>query len=79
MDKDALQKHGVQPLARELAAIDGIDSRARLCAAFGEIGQLWVTTPFANSVLNDPDRPSEYAADSHHTPDHVSRPGTTPQ
>lgn len=55
------QRQGVKPLARELASIDAIDNRARLCAAFGELGQMWVTTPFTNSVLNDPDRPREYA------------------
>lgn len=61
LDESAVQKLGVRPLARELASIDAIDSQARLCAAFGTIGQLWVTTPFTTSVLNDPDRPSEYA------------------
>ncbi len=60
-DEAKLQQLGVRPLARELASIEAIDSRARLCAAFGELGQLWVTTPFTNSVLNDPDRPREYA------------------
>ena len=61
MDEAAVQKQGLRPLARELAAIEAIDSPARLCAAFGELGQLLITTPFTTSVLNDPDRPSEYA------------------
>jgi predicted metalloendopeptidase len=59
LDEIAVQKLGLQPLARDLAAIDAIGDRARLCAAFNELGQIWVRAPFTTSVLNDPDRPSE--------------------
>jgi predicted metalloendopeptidase len=61
LDESAVQKLGLQPLARDLAAIEAIADRAQLCAAFNELGQIWVRTPFTTSVLNDPDRPSEYA------------------
>ena len=61
LDEGAVQKLGLQPLARDLAAIEAIGDRARLCGAFNELGQIWVRTPFTTSVLNDPDRPDEYA------------------
>ena len=61
LDESTVQKLGLQPLARNLAAIEAIGDRAQLCAAFNELGQIWVRTPFTTAVLNDPDRPGEYA------------------
>jgi predicted metalloendopeptidase len=53
MDEAAVERAGVAPLARELAAIDAIASAADLARAFGRLDRLGVNVPVSLAIDQD--------------------------
>ncbi|WP_165488616.1 MULTISPECIES: M13 family metallopeptidase [Dyella] len=61
LDESRLESLRSTPLADLRQQIAQADTPEKLCLAMGELGRLWVMSPFSNSVLNDADDPSIYA------------------
>lgn len=61
MDEPHVQALKSRPLDDLRARIAKARTPSGLCSAMGELGQLWIMSPFSNSVLNDADDPSRYA------------------
>lgn len=60
-DETRVESLKASPLADLRVQIQRARTPAQLCAAMGELGRLWIMSPFSNSVLNDADDPSRYA------------------
>ena len=61
MDEAAANRAGVQPLARELAAIDAIRTRDDLAQRLAQLAAIGVRTPIAMRVAAEPEHPERYA------------------
>lgn len=61
MDEPGLQSPGLRPLKKTLARIDAATAPSEITLLIGQLGQMWVTTPVVNSVLNDARNPNAYA------------------
>ena len=62
MDEAALEAKGAEPLKDELAAIDSIDDKAQLPAAFAQLSKLGVRTPMGFYINQDAKDSTQYIA-----------------
>ena len=63
MDVARIESLGLEPLAPELARIDGLRSKADLAALIGTLDRLGVDTPFSAGVHQDAKDSSKYVVD----------------
>src|SRR5262245_36515317 len=61
MDEARIEARGVQPLAGELAAIDGVAAVRDLAPVFARLSRIGVRLPFQVAVAQDPQRSDVHA------------------